>query len=205
MELRLKVEGASELEIARGLKAAREVFEKHGISPYTAHEGLFALEGWDIAGFPDVGDQVPTESEHAAAEVWLEANEAAVKSCCEGWVDSNVMSELDLVMTDAEMIEIVGAEVEEQPGKSSKLQNRFEDEFNSATVVNHPGSAPKDEMPFVAKDQAGNIALVWWRFGTALEDGDEPYYARFDNDVPFEIAAWVPTAVDLTTILETYG
>ncbi|QKC90595.1 hypothetical protein EB230_20960 [Mesorhizobium sp. NZP2234] len=47
--------------------------------------GAFAVEGWDEMGFPP--DQEPSEAEYAAADVWYEANNAALQACCEGWAE----------------------------------------------------------------------------------------------------------------------
>ncbi|WP_245490459.1 hypothetical protein [Mesorhizobium sp. M7A.F.Ca.US.011.01.1.1] len=51
-------------------------------------EGLFALEGWDIKGFPE--DDQPTENEGQAASAWEEADEAATIACCAGWPQDKV-------------------------------------------------------------------------------------------------------------------
>jgi hypothetical protein len=75
MELRLNVEDATPQEVARGIAAAEAVSARAGITALQGAEGLFALEGWDIKGFPE--DDKPTEDEDRAATVWLEADEAA--------------------------------------------------------------------------------------------------------------------------------
>lgn len=61
MELRLNIEGATPEELARGIAAAEAVFSRAGITALQGAEGLFALEGWDIKGFPE--DDQPTEDE----------------------------------------------------------------------------------------------------------------------------------------------
>ncbi|WP_292622015.1 hypothetical protein [Mesorhizobium sp.] len=69
MELRLDiVEDATPEELTRGIAAAEAVFARAGITALQGAEGLFALEGWDIKGFPD--DDKPTEDEDRAATVW---------------------------------------------------------------------------------------------------------------------------------------
>ncbi|MER9052510.1 hypothetical protein NKJ73_21890 [Mesorhizobium sp. M0074] len=82
MELRLNIEGATPEELARG------VFARAGITALQGAEGLFALEGWDIKGFPE--DDKPTEDEDRAASVWMEADEAATTACCAGWPEDRV-------------------------------------------------------------------------------------------------------------------
>jgi len=88
MELRLNIEGATPEELARGVAAAEGVFERAGITPLQGAEGLFALEGWDIKGFPE--DDKPTEDEDQAATIWMEADEAATTACCAGWPEDKV-------------------------------------------------------------------------------------------------------------------
>ncbi|MER9236907.1 hypothetical protein NKI56_33790 [Mesorhizobium sp. M0622] len=55
MNLLLRVKGASREEISRGVLAAEAVLERAGITAEEAAEGMFALEGWDISGFPEDG------------------------------------------------------------------------------------------------------------------------------------------------------
>ena len=88
MELRLNVESATHQEIERGIAAAEAVFARAGITALQGAEGLFALEGWDIKGFPE--DDKPTEDDDRAATVWLEADEAAAAACCADWPEEKV-------------------------------------------------------------------------------------------------------------------
>ncbi|MER9332892.1 hypothetical protein NKJ06_02565 [Mesorhizobium sp. M0293] len=83
MDLLLTVPGASPEEIARGIAAAQAVLDRAGITAIEAAEGLFALEGWDDASFPDEGE--PTEEEDEAASAWMEASRAALDACCADW------------------------------------------------------------------------------------------------------------------------
>lgn len=66
MELRLDIEGASREEQQRGITAAEAVIAAAGISAEEAADGMFALEGWDDAGFSD--DAEPSKDEDDAAE-----------------------------------------------------------------------------------------------------------------------------------------
>ncbi len=88
MELRLNIENATPEELARGIAAAEAVFARAGITALQGAEGLFALEGWDINGFPE--DDKRTEDEDRAATVWLEADEAATTACCAGWPEDKI-------------------------------------------------------------------------------------------------------------------
>ena len=112
MELRLNVEGASPQEIERGLNAAREVFNRTGIDPLTANQGMFAMEGWDITGSPDKGTRTLTDEESAAADAWVEASDAAIAACCEHW-DASRPNEgtLELILTLEEQNEPLISEV----------------------------------------------------------------------------------------------
>lgn len=113
MKLQLNVEGASEQEEMRGLEAAKKVFDKAGVDPLTASAGMFALEGWDIAGFPEEGEHALSAEDQAAADVWLEANEAAMNACCEGWDPSRpTEGELELIFTDEEAEKLAGPDDE---------------------------------------------------------------------------------------------
>ncbi|RWE77598.1 hypothetical protein [Mesorhizobium sp.] len=94
MELRLDIEGATPEEIARGIKAAQAVFDDAGITAEEAAHGMFALEGWDIKGFPE--GEKPSEQEQKAADAWLEANRAACDACCSGWPEDKVCRHLVL-------------------------------------------------------------------------------------------------------------
>ncbi|MER8505306.1 hypothetical protein [Mesorhizobium sp. M0618] len=69
MELRLNIEDATPQELARSIAAAEAVFAPAGITALQGAEGLFALEGWDIKGFPEDGK--PTEEEDRAATVFV--------------------------------------------------------------------------------------------------------------------------------------
>lgn len=79
-------------------------------------------------------------------------------------------------------------------------------DFFAAAKVIHPASAaPKDGTPIIARDDAGEVALVRWRTGADLEPGDQPYWARFDTDEEFEFIEWTPSPFSAGQILEFYG
>jgi hypothetical protein len=110
MELRLKVEGASPEELQRGVEAAWAVFKKHGMNPITAADGMFALEAWDDAGFQPEGNDAMTDEEGHAADVWMEATEAAVKACCATWTEPALTytDSLELILSPEEKAALRG-------------------------------------------------------------------------------------------------
>lgn len=79
-----------------------------------------------------------------------------------------------------------------------------EEEFASSDIVHTMGNAPRDGTPIVARDGDGDIALIRWRAGADLDEG-EPYWARWDTDEPFEPVAWVPTRRTIGDLLKQYG
>jgi hypothetical protein len=81
--LTLTVEGASDTELMRGLRAAIALFDVAGITPLTAASAAFAREGWDVRGFAP--ETEPSDAESKAAELWDAAGEAAIAACCAGW------------------------------------------------------------------------------------------------------------------------
>lgn len=83
MDLYLNIPGATSEEIARGVAAARSLFDTVGITPYEAAAAHFRRVAWGDAGFQ--ASDAPTEAESRAADAWTAANAAAVKSCCLGW------------------------------------------------------------------------------------------------------------------------
>jgi hypothetical protein len=83
LNLTLNVEGASNEELMRGLRAAIALFDKAGVSAVEAAYATFRREGWDVAGF-DPSAQ-PSAAEMKAAALWDNATEAAIAACCAGW------------------------------------------------------------------------------------------------------------------------
>ncbi|MCV3243472.1 hypothetical protein [Mesorhizobium sp. ZC-5] len=101
MDIRITVPGASAAEIARGLAAARAVFDKAGISAERAAEARFAVEGWDDAGFPD-DETYPDDEDFEFLHVWDEADEAAAAACCRDWPEEKRSQSADLELVDPE-------------------------------------------------------------------------------------------------------
>ncbi|MBZ9740958.1 MULTISPECIES: hypothetical protein [unclassified Mesorhizobium] len=98
MDLLLLMKGATPEEISRGIAAAQAVLDRAGITSLQAAEGMFALEGWDINGFPE--DNEPSEMEHAAANLWMEASNAALDACCADWPEERRPFTADLRLLD---------------------------------------------------------------------------------------------------------
>lgn len=89
MPLRLVIENASSEELARGVAAAEAVFASSGVSVDDPVNGMFAVELWDMKGFPDDGQ--PSQEEDAAASVWFQAERAACAACCADWPEDKVV------------------------------------------------------------------------------------------------------------------
>lgn len=98
MELILRVDGATPAQIAEGIAAAKAVFDASGVAPQTAAEGFFALQAWDDASFPEDGEDALTDDDSRLADIWLDAERAALRACA---VDGMVPEgELELLLTD---------------------------------------------------------------------------------------------------------
>lgn len=69
-------------QVAVATAAAELVFAASGVMPMQAAQADFDFEGWDHAGFPAPG---PTSDDYNAAQVWLEAQEAAQKALALRW------------------------------------------------------------------------------------------------------------------------
>ncbi len=102
MKLVLTVDGATEEELKRGAQAAIEVFNETCIDPVAAAEGRFALEGWDIKGFPKGG---LSDAESRAASAWFDAERSAIEAACADWPEerrANANGCLELLPPDDE-------------------------------------------------------------------------------------------------------
>lgn len=80
----------------------------------------------------------------------------------------------------------------------------FNDEFANARVVHLASTAPVDGTPIVGRNAAGETELIRWRMGTDLEDCDEPYWARYATDEPFDFIEWIPSPLSVEQILKIY-
>jgi len=76
----------------------------------------------------------------------------------------------------------------------------------AAPIVYKMESAPTLNTPILARDADGDLALIRWRtYPDVDEEGDDPYWGRFDTDELFEPVAWVPSPVTIDEILVLYG
>lgn len=96
MQLTITVNGANPEEIARGLAAACAVFDRAGITPERAADARFAAEGSDISGFIDK----ISDDDLALGGVWDDADEAALRACCDGWEDARKPTSANLELVD---------------------------------------------------------------------------------------------------------
>jgi hypothetical protein len=81
--LTLTVDGASTGDLERGLRAAMRIFETADVSPQAAARASFDMEGWSVS-HGDADERVPPAGTEAKANLWFEAEEAALAACCEG-------------------------------------------------------------------------------------------------------------------------
>ncbi|PTE12115.1 hypothetical protein [Mesorhizobium helmanticense] len=94
MDMLMNARGATPEERQRGIEAAKAVLNRAGMTAEEAASGAFAVEGWDDMGFPE--DEEPSEAEYQAAEIWYEANKAALRACCVDWPDQKRLEAVGL-------------------------------------------------------------------------------------------------------------
>ncbi|MES0032509.1 hypothetical protein [Mesorhizobium sp. M0040] len=169
----MRVKGASGEEILRGLLAAEAVLERAGITASRqAAEGMFALEGWDISGFPDDGQ--PTEKEDKAAQIWMEAQLAALEACCAGWSAEKRPAAADLELpTDPE------AQLADRAIALAKLRALTEAEDGNGEFMDSAAgtlawsvAAALDE--FLARDLVSDVTVAFTTLALAGFHPDEP-------------------------------
>lgn len=83
LQLAVRLKGASNGEIIIATLAAREVFEKAGVTPVQAAEAAFAREGYDLSGFDPEYDGYD-EADASIAHLLDEAAVAAAEAVCLG-------------------------------------------------------------------------------------------------------------------------
>lgn len=76
--------------------------------------------------------------------------------------------------------------------------------FRTAPVTYPAASAPRDGTPIAARDEFGEVHMIRWRTGPDLEAGDEPYWATFRTDEPFEFLDWIPSPLTTDEIFAIY-
>jgi hypothetical protein len=114
-KITIRVDGATEEEIQRGLAAAQKVFDDAGVTAYTAATAAFMRDQLDdshvlawrhkISGLREGGQEDEaaaeeakladymkalniddmTEAQWAISDLWDEAGWAAKRACCAGW------------------------------------------------------------------------------------------------------------------------
>lgn len=76
-----------------------------------------------------------------------------------------------------------------------------EHEFVANDVIHVMADAPRDGTPIIGRDADGVIAMIRWRTGADLDEG-EPYWARWDTDEVFMPLVWVPTRRSIDDLLK---
>lgn len=76
--------------------------------------------------------------------------------------------------------------------------------FRRTSVIHPAFTAPQDGTPIVGQAADGRCDLIRWRMNADLEEGSEPYWAKYDTDEEFEFVAWIPSPLTVEEILEIY-
>ncbi|MCV3206139.1 hypothetical protein OHD62_03670 [Mesorhizobium sp. YC-39] len=171
---------------------------------------MFAMEGWDIKGFPD--DAEPSDDEKIAANVWAKAERAACEACCAGWPQEEVIRRRALGIGPAEP-KVKTANLETWPERK-RLYPKVIERLETATGpdrqldidicyvmgwVNEPGTpkaAAELGLPYLTSNlsevsEITRKSLESWK----IEVDQEPCDARIieperDEDDDMSVAAW---------------
>lgn len=77
--------------------------------------------------------------------------------------------------------------------------------FRRAPVIFLASAAPRDGTPIAARNAEGDVQMIRWRTGVDIDEvGDEPYWATYRTDEPFEIIEWIPSPISIDEILTIY-
>jgi hypothetical protein len=76
MKLLIHIDGATELEVSRGIAAAQKIFDEGGATAYEAAAARLKRDGEQ--------DDL-TEREGQIAHLWEDADYGAAQACCAGW------------------------------------------------------------------------------------------------------------------------
>ncbi|MCR5867508.1 MAG: hypothetical protein ACK4PH_28405 [Aquincola tertiaricarbonis] len=98
MELRVNIEGATEEEQQRGIRAALAYLAAHGLSADQALAAVHKRDRWSGCSFRH---DEPTDAEMAAADAWDEADRVAARACCADWPAAPLCADLQLVAAGA--------------------------------------------------------------------------------------------------------
>ncbi len=96
MRLTLDIDGMPPEAIDRGIKAAQLVFDDAGVTMEQGAPGVLYREMWDTEGFPD-DHPLYTDAAARAADVWDDAQVAALNACCPEWRERRLNGALMLV------------------------------------------------------------------------------------------------------------
>ena len=101
MHLRLVVDGASDQQLSRGLKAAAAIFEAGEVNPQgAALASARRVIQDDLYCFDETAEGYPaplSDEEHRWADTWGAADQAAIAACCAGWTVVPPQSGISLV------------------------------------------------------------------------------------------------------------
>jgi hypothetical protein len=132
-----------------------------------AADGAFAIEGWDEMGFP--ADQEPSEVEYAAADVWYEANKAALQACCEGWPEEKRLRAVGL-----ELLVNPDAQLADRDTALAKLRALTEAENGGGEFMNSEIGMLADALAVDLDNPRDLIAALTIAFTTLELSGFHP-------------------------------
>jgi hypothetical protein len=98
-KLSIRIEGATEAEIARGIAAAQFVFARAYTTAWEAAYAALRREDY-IPYFDDNGEisgPHMTAEELRICDLWDEADSAAVLACCERWAEKPERANLEII------------------------------------------------------------------------------------------------------------
>lgn len=167
MDVIMRARGASPEEMQRGIEAAKAVLDRAEMSAERAADGAFAVEGWDEMGFP--ADQEPSEAECAAADVWYEANNAALQACCEGWPEEKRLRAFGL-----ELLVNPEAQLADRDTALAKLRALTEAEDGRGEFVNSEIGMLADAVAVDLDNPRDLIAALTIAFTTLELSGFHP-------------------------------
>jgi hypothetical protein len=118
-------------------------------------------------GFP--ADQEPLEVEYAAADVWYEANKAALQACCEGWPEEKRLRALGL-----ELLVNPDAQLADRDTALAKLRALTEAENGGGEFMNSEIGMLADALAVDLDNPRDLIAALTIAFTTLELSGFHP-------------------------------
>ena len=172
MQLKISVPRATPDELNRGLEAAVAVFRKAKVHPVEAAGGRAAREAWDISGFQDEIDREDLK----AAEVWDEAEGAALDAVCADWDENrkrpdsanlSIVTDPKTQLVDRRTaLEMLRSHVKAESGKREFLDTKVAD---LGWVI-----AEDLEDQFLARELLGRLTTSFWALAMAGFHPDQP-------------------------------